>query len=203
MALRVPPGRAGRLWLVRRLELAGRGAEVLDQKRQILLREQQRLSARLGATAAEWERRAAEAAEWNARALAIAGPRQLRLAGLHRTAGATVAVRWRNALGVRFPEEATVDSGPDLVAVGGGGSSITLSAQAHARALAAAAEYAGVRTAHDALGAQLAVTTRRLRAIERRWVPEHEAALKALELRLEETELEETVRSRWALERQT
>ena len=39
MPLRVPPGRAGRLWLVRRLEIARRGVNVLDQKRQALVRE--------------------------------------------------------------------------------------------------------------------------------------------------------------------
>jgi V/A-type H+/Na+-transporting ATPase subunit D len=30
--LSVPPGRAGRLWLVRRLEVARRGADLLDRK---------------------------------------------------------------------------------------------------------------------------------------------------------------------------
>jgi V/A-type H+/Na+-transporting ATPase subunit D len=201
MALRVPAGRAGRLWLVRRLELARRGAEVLDQKRQILLREEQRLSERAAGTEAEWERRAGEAAEWNARALAIAGSRRLRLAALHHGADAEVSVEWRNAVGVRFPESASVgrDDDFDFICLGGG-ASVAFDAQAHARALVAAAEHAASKQALEALTAELAATTRRLRAIERRWIPEHQAALKDLELRLAEAEIEETVRARWALE---
>ena len=38
MALRIPPGRAGRPWLVAHIEIAARGAEVLEQKRQALQR---------------------------------------------------------------------------------------------------------------------------------------------------------------------
>lgn len=203
MAIRVPPGRAGRLWLLRRLEVAKRGADVLDQKRRTLLRQRQWLAERLAETAAEWERQAAEAAQWNDRALAIAGERRLRLASLHRRSRAEVTVEWRNALGTVFPAEATVQLGeePDFVALGGG-SSVALAAHAHAEALAAAARYAAVRAAHEAISAELAATTRRLRAIEHRWIPAHEAALRKLELMLDERELEDTARVRWALERQ-
>jgi vacuolar-type H+-ATPase subunit D/Vma8 len=45
---------------------------------------------------------------------------------------------------------------------------------------------------------ELAETTRRERAIERRWIPEHEAALHRLELALDEREREEVARARWA-----
>ena len=58
----IQPGRAGRLWLLRRLDVARRGADVLDQKRQTLLREQERLAKRLAETTTEWERRAVAAA---------------------------------------------------------------------------------------------------------------------------------------------
>ncbi len=44
---------------------------------------------------------------------------------------------------------------------------------------------------------------RRARAIERRWIPRHEAALAALELGLEETEREEAVRLRLLARRRT
>ncbi len=203
MANRVPPGRAGRLWLERRLEVARRGADVLDQKRQILLREQQRLSGRLVESAAEWERLSGEATQWNDRALAIAGARRLRLASLYRRDHAEVVVEWRNALGTLFPAEAIVRPAwsPDFVALGGG-SSVALAARAHTEALAAGAVHAAVRAAYEAISAELAATTRRLRAIERRLIPEHEAALHRLELTLEERELEDAVRARWALERQ-
>lgn len=203
MAIRVPPGRAGRLWLVRRLEVAGRGADVLDQKRRSLLRHREQLAERLAETVAAWEHQAAEAAQWNDRALAIAGVRRLRLASLHRGGRAEVTVVWRNALGTVFPAEAAVQLGQaaDFVALGGG-SSVAHSARAHAEALESAARYAAARAAHEAISAELAATTRRLRAIEHRWIPEHEAALRKLELMLDERELEDAARVRWALERQ-
>src|SRR5207344_2001180 len=96
LALRVPPGRAGRLWLMRRLEVGRRGAEVLDQKRGTLLRERLRLAGQLAEADREWERAAAAAAAWNARAWAAAGPRALRLAALRRNGTARITVARRN-----------------------------------------------------------------------------------------------------------
>lgn len=204
MPLRAPPGRAGRLWLVRRLEIARRGVEVLDQKRQTLLREQQRLADALAPAGQRWERQAREAADWNERALALAGERRLRLAAGHAAGRCAVDLEWRNALGTVFPSGATVrlDSMPDFVALGGG-SSVALAAGAHAEAVTAAAEYAAARAAHDAIAAELVATTRRQRAIERRWIPEHEAALHRLEVALDEREREDIARVRWALDRRS
>ena len=202
MPLRVPPGRAGRLWLVRRLEIARRGVDVLDQKRQALLREQRALVESLARAASGWERQGREAAGWNDRALAIAGERRLRLAGARVTSPCTVEVEWRNALGTVFPAAASVHVSPppDLVALGGG-SAVALAARAHADAVAAAAEHAAARAASEAVAAELLATTRRQRAIERRWIPEHEAALHRIELTLDERELEEAARARWAADR--
>jgi V/A-type H+-transporting ATPase subunit D len=202
MAIRIPPGRAGRLWLLRRLDVARRGADVLDQKRRTLLREQERMAERLATATLEWERQAAVAAEWNTRALTIAGPRRLLVSALRRDR-AEVSVEWLNMLGVVVPVSATVQlaASPDFVALGGG-SSVALAARAHERALAAAAVHAAARAAYLAITAELAATTRRLRAIEQRWIPDHEAALGRLELRLEEVELEDLARARWAQERQ-
>lgn len=201
MSLRAPPGRAGRLWLVRRLEVARRGVEVLDQKRQTLLREQQRLSGILAAATREWELKARAATEWNDRALAIAGERRLRLAAAPASERCEVAVEWRNALGTVFPAGASVGPGPsqDLVALGGG-SVVALAARAHTDAAVAAASYAAARAAHDAIASELAATARRQRAIERRWIPEHEAALRRIELALDEREREDTARVKWAVD---
>jgi V/A-type H+/Na+-transporting ATPase subunit D len=203
MAIRIPPGRAGRLWLLRRLEVARRGADVLDQKRRTLLREQERLAERLAAATADWERQADVAAEWNTRALTIAGPRRLLVSALESRGHAEVSVEWRNTLGLVVPASARVQFGarPDFVALGGG-SSVALAAQAHEQALVAAVAHAAARMAYLAITTELAATTRRLRAIERRWIPDHEAELARLELRLEELELEDITRARWAQERQ-
>ncbi|MGZ8687348.1 MAG: V-type ATP synthase subunit D [Gaiellaceae bacterium] len=187
---------------MRRLDVARRGVEVLDQKRQTLLRQQQLRSEALAVAAEEWERRAREAVRWNDRALAIAGERRLRLAARHGAPRCEVTVEWENALGTLFPARAAVRAGPasDFVALGGG-SSVALAAQAHADALAAAVVLAAARAAYDAISAELAATTRRVRAIERRWIPEHEAALRRLELALDERERADIARVHWALER--
>ena len=50
----MPPGRAGRLWLTRRLAVARRGADLLDRKLRILLSETARLRDAAARTATEW-----------------------------------------------------------------------------------------------------------------------------------------------------
>jgi V/A-type H+-transporting ATPase subunit D len=202
MPLRAPPGRAGRIWLLRRLEVAHRGLDVLDQKRQALLHEQQRLAESLAGSSSAWELAAREAAAWNDRATVLAGERRLRLAAGRVARPCEVEVEWRNALGTVFPAVTAVHAGAaaDLVALGGG-SAVALSARAHADAVAAGAAYAAARAAYDAVRAELVATTRRQRAIERRWIPEHEAALHRLGLALDEQEREEVARARWAAER--
>ena len=150
---------------------------------------------------AEWERAAAAAAAWNARACAAAGPRALRLAALRRDGTARITVTRRNILGVVVPESATVEGGGPAEDASSGGAAVRLAAEAHAEALSAAAAVAALRAAHEAIEAELARTVRRLRAIEHRWLPAHEAELHRLELALEESELADIVGARWAVGR--
>ncbi|MDH4177074.1 MAG: V-type ATPase, D subunit [Thermoleophilia bacterium] len=199
--MKAPPGRAGRLWLLRRLEVARRGTGVLEQKRQTLLRERERTARALADATSAWEEHARAAAAANDRALALAGARRLRLAAQPVAGTATAEVRWRNALGTLIPHEVLVAHGEPSGVPSGGAPAVALSAVAHRAALDAAAEYAVARAAHEAIERELAATARRLRAIERRWIPDHEAALRRLELALEEHELEDAVRSRFALEK--
>ena len=65
-------------------------------------------------------------------------------------------------------------------------------AEAHRRALEAARGSAPCARATRRVAAELALTARRLRTIERRWLPEHRDALHELELRLDEEEREES-----------
>jgi V/A-type H+-transporting ATPase subunit D len=201
MAIRVPPGRAGRLWLMRRLEVAARGTVVLDQKRRTLLRERQRTATALAKAATAWERHAHLAMQSNDRALALAGARRLRLAAVHCKRPTTAAITWRNTIGTMIPTDVRVDiaEAPDFVSLGG--TAVALAADAHRQALAAAAAHAAARAAHEAIETEFAATTRRLRAIERRWIPEHERALRRLELELAERDLEDIARARFARDR--
>ena len=200
MAIRPPPGRAGRLWLVRRLEAAARGADVLEQKRQALVREQERLAVLLATAEDTWRRCGREAVDAGARALALAGERRLRLAAAQPREPADVSVVRRRVLGTPSPELAALrlPEPTDLVALGG--PAVASAAAAHARALEAAASYAVARAAHDGVAAELAATNRRLRAIRRRWIPQHEQALARLELALDESERDDIARARWTLD---
>jgi len=57
----------------------------------------------------------------------------------------------------------------------------------------------GDHPANAAIAAELAATARRQQAIERYWIPEHEAALRRIELALDEREREDVARVKWAL----
>ena len=93
----VPPGRAGRLWLTRRLAVARRGADLLDRKHRILLAVTARLRDAAAQTAAEWDRCCADAERWLLRASMLGGERAIRLGA----AGALRAVE-AEALATRY-----------------------------------------------------------------------------------------------------
>ena len=200
MALRPPPGRAGRLWLLHRIDSGHRGGEVLDQKRQALLREEARLRGEVERAEAEWRERAAEASAWLRRAAVLGGERALGLACFYAGGPAEVELVWRNTLGVSHPAEARLSTGEEKAPFLGS-PALVPAAEAHRRALEAAARLGAVRASHDRGAAELALTARRLRTIERRWLPEHRDALQTLELRLDEEEREESARVRWTVGR--
>jgi V/A-type H+-transporting ATPase subunit D len=195
MKVRHPPGRAGRPWLARRLAIARRGAELLDDKYRALLREQRRLQPLAAATRAEWEREAQAAERWLARAAVLGGRRALAAAAAPRL---DVGVRWRTILGVACPVEGEVAGPPppDVPALGGG-AALVEAAAAHRRAAAAAIRLSVLEGALRRVDSELRATVLRRNAIERRWIPAHEAALAQLELSLEELEREDGARVRW------
>ena len=51
----LPPGRAGRLWLQRRLDVATRGGDLLEQKLRILVAEEEAYTLQSERTRAAWE----------------------------------------------------------------------------------------------------------------------------------------------------
>lgn len=198
MPLRVPPGRAGRPWLLHRLEVARAGADVLEEKRRALLRRRDQLALEEAEARLEWERLAQEAVTSHHRALVLSGARRLRLAAFYGGGRADVRVQYRNLLGVTLPDSAQVDftEPVDLVPLGVT-LPLALAAGIHRQALAAAARYASAREAHRRVSEECRSTARRLRAIEQRWIPRHEEALARLELTLDELEREDSGRVRW------
>lgn len=197
MPLRPPPGRSGRIWLARRLEIARRASSLLDQKRTALLAEEHRLAAEAAAAGAEWEDAARAAERWGRRATLLGGQRQLELIRAHTRAGAEVEVRWRNWMGVTYPAEAAVRPGEPGPSSLGGTAALDLAMAAYAAALEAGIRHAVLARALDLIRAELAATTVRQRALDRKWVPLLADALGRLETVLDELEREDAVRSRW------
>lgn len=195
MKVRHPPGRAGRPWLAHRLEVARRGAELLDDKHRALLGERARLLPLVAEARERWDRWARVAERWMTRAAVFGGERQVELAGAVERSPASVTVRWRSVLGVMCPDEAQVElpSKPELSALGGS-AALLQAAEAHRRALAAAVQVAAVERALMLVDAELRATALRRNAIERRWIPAHEEALATLAAALEELEREDGAR---------
>jgi V/A-type H+-transporting ATPase subunit D len=181
--------------------VANRGARVLDDKRIALLRERARFVDVVDETRRGWEEAVREAETWHRRALLLSGQRSLELASFYVGRQARVRLVWRRSMGVTYPSDAEVQlpPTPDVVAPGGS-SALPLAASAYGRAVEAGARYAAARLALERIDAELAAAVRRLRALERRWIPAHEDALAALSLALDEDEREDAVRARWFAE---
>lgn len=190
---RVPPGRAGRLWLRRRLGIARRAGDLLDRKLRIMRGELDRLRDAEAAAATEWDRARAEAEQWLLRATLLGGQRAIRLAADGQFADVTVS--YRVVMGVRhpsstscvIPEPGTWDS-PVLAAT----------RQAHAAALRAASRSAAAAEAVRLMQAEVRATEYRLRAIRDRWIPRLEQALAEVTLAIEEQEIADAARLRLA-----
>jgi V/A-type H+/Na+-transporting ATPase subunit D len=195
--LRVPPGRAGRMWLLQRLNTAERGLDLLDRKLRVLRGEQQRAHLAAERTGAEWRRCCAEAETWLLRAALLAGERAVRHAAPEEPA--QVQVTWTVVMGVRHPRQATVRCGlPGAGAATAGTAALVEATAAYRAALDAAAPHAVAEETARRLDAEVAATRHRLRAVEDRWIPRLRTALRRSELDLEELEHAEGIRLRWA-----
>ena len=202
MKLHHPPGRSGRLWLEHRLAVAIRGDELLRQKRQALALEQRRLRMLQRQTEQDWIAASREAEAWLTRALFLAGDSQLRILSSQLKGRASAELRWRSSMGVVYPAEARalLPPSPPTFPLGGS-AAMDVAVPAVRAAVDAAVSYAAARAALARVSEELGATARRVRAIERRWVPTLHAELRDLRLRLDELEREDGVRARWVQRR--
>ena len=191
--LAVPPGRAGRLWLTRRLAVARRGADLLDRKLQVLRRELDQRRGWEASAAAEWQRRQADADSWLLRAALLGGERAVRLAAADTFAEVTIS--YAATMGVRYPTDATCITPPPM---GGDGPALAAAREAHRVALAAAVQHAAAAEAFRVLEAETIATRYRLRAVRDRWIPRLEQALAEVTFALEELERADAARLRLA-----
>jgi V/A-type H+/Na+-transporting ATPase subunit D len=189
----VPPGRAGRLWLQRRLETARRGADLLDRKLRILQAQLAQARDSAAQTAVEWRQRQSDAESWLLRAALLGGQRAIRLAddGLF----AEVTVSYAATMGIRYPAGATCVIPPSAA---WDGPALTGARRAHRAALAAAVRHAAAAEAERVIEAETLATRHRLRAIRDRWIPRLEQALAEVTFAIEEQERADAARLRLA-----
>jgi V/A-type H+-transporting ATPase subunit D len=197
----VPPGRAGRLWLLGKLAAAHRSGDLLDQKRQLLLREHARVSALAESARLDWERACQEAERWIVRLTLLGGQRELQVLASGREATARFEVVWKTSMGLEHPEDGRcVLPQADPVLDSSGNAAGAPTVEAYRAALVAAAAHAVAEESKRRVEGELASTRRRLRSITRRRIPELDSLLGELELKLDAAELEDHVVGRWARE---
>lgn len=190
----LPPGRAGRLWLVGRLGVAHRAADLLDRKERLLRSEERRLRQLAARTAADWEAACREAETWTARTVLVGGRSDLRAP----PEPAIAELAWHNTMGLAYPSEAGCRQ--QVQAPGRSANpALGFAVAANRRAVEAAVRHAAASYAHSQVSQELSATRHRRRAITERWVPMLDGALADLEARLDELEREEHIRARWAL----
>ena len=199
MAERIPPGRAGRLWLVAHLASAHRGRDLLDRKHQLLRREQERLTAIVAQQCKAWEETLTLAQSWSLRAGILGGTAVTALFARAIAGEATVTITYGNTMGVRHPDHARCTL-PELTpaAAVAGNMALPPAAQAYCNAVQAAVDAAVTVTALRLIENELLATRRRLRGIERHRIPAFARSLSALQLQLDELEREEQVVARMA-----
>jgi V/A-type H+/Na+-transporting ATPase subunit D len=191
--LAVPPGRAGRLRLERRLQVARRGADLLDRKLRILQRELPGLRAEAAHAARDWERHAADADRWLLRAALLGGQRAIRLGC--DDAPAELDVGYAVTVGVRRPATCACTF---PLQEGWAGPAVGAARHAHQVALEAAARSAAASAALQIMEAEAAATRLRLRAVRDRWIPLLEQARAEVALALDEQERADGARLRLA-----
>jgi len=193
----MPPGRAGRLWLDRRLGAAGQAASLLERKLRILQLEQERYARRAEEASAAWEAAIGEAETWALRASLLAGAHAFE--PVHDGQPADVHLEWAALMGARYPSAGRV-----ALPVSGTSSPLPSSsavddaARSYRVAAELAVDAAVARSAAEVVRAEVAATRFRKRAIEDRWVPRLSQAAADLDLALSETESAEAVVRRLA-----
>lgn len=192
--LAVPPGRAGRLWLDRRLGAARRGADLLDRKLRILQAELGDRQAAALVTEREWQQASARADQALLLAALLGGQRGVRLASA--ASHAQVRIGYTITIGVRHPADgsAAPPAEPDPWA----GQPVEQARLAHRAALAAAVCHAVAAQAVRIIEAETLTTRYRLRAIRDRLIPSLERARAEVALAIDELERADGARLRRA-----
>jgi V/A-type H+-transporting ATPase subunit D len=189
-----PPGRAGRTWLRRRLATATRSRDQLDRTLHVIDVERHRLLALEERYRADWERACSEGATWLARAAALVGRDGIRTAT--PAPCLTAEVGWTTTAGTPHPLTVAVTRATAPEPTSHASTALAPAAAAYEHAVTAGAALAGVQAALRRLDQEAAATRRRLRGLDKRWIPQLEESLRVLEAGLEQVEHEDRARLR-------
>ncbi|HEY7101456.1 MAG TPA: V-type ATP synthase subunit D [Mycobacteriales bacterium] len=197
----LPPGRAGRLWLDRRIGVARRAADVLDRRLRILAAHQARLEVDASRAEVAWRSRHAEAETWLLRAAVLAHRRGIRTAAADRPE-AGIELGREVVAGVTFPVLVRFTVGePTPSAAPAATAAADPAARACAAALEAAVRYALTDAAARAVRVEAEQTRVRRRAVADRWLPRLQDRLHTLNAELDEQERAEATSRRRGLGR--
>ncbi len=197
----MPPGRAGRLWLERRIGVARRAADVLDRRLHILATHQARLEADAGRAEAHWRGRHTEAETWLLRVAVLGHRRGIRAAAADRPE-AEIELGREVVAGVAYPVLVRFTAGDRaLSAAPVATAAVDPAARACTAALEAAVRYALADGAARAVRAEAEQTRVRRRAVEDRWLPRLDERLHTLTAALDEQERAEATSRRRRLGR--
>jgi V/A-type H+-transporting ATPase subunit D len=193
--------RAERLRLRHRLDIALRGAGLLERKLHVLRTELERLRRDEEAATRRWHEQLRQAETWLLRAQLLGGEHALAEAAAGMSP-AHLTVGWTATLGVRHPQAAPCAVPPRAESAAPARNAALIRAEAaHRAALQAAADHAALRAATRLVDAEAAATRQRVRALRQHWIPRLREALAATDLALEQAEHEDAVRRRWAASR--
>jgi V/A-type H+/Na+-transporting ATPase subunit D len=185
------------MWLRRRIETAVRGRDQLDRKLRILVSEQQRLRIEDDRSRAAWTAECERARTWLLRATLLGGEDAVRT--VTPAEPAHVEIRWTTAMGLSYPSDvllAGADAEPQDPPAN---AAVPPTIDAFRAALLAGVRSAAAHEAVRRIDAEIAVTRRRLRALDKRWLPWLAESLRTLELSLEQAEQDDGIRLRRAV----
>ncbi|MEV0133285.1 V-type ATP synthase subunit D [Dactylosporangium sp. NPDC050688] len=193
----VPVGRSGLLWLRHRAEVCRHASSVLRRKLTLLAAERDRLRQRRAGTAGAWTAADATARGRLERATLLDGLEAVEAAA--EVPPAEVTVPWTTVMGVHCPAEPSLAAPPRPAHLPAPGGAALLQAEAACRTAAmAAARHAAADAALATVEAEMAATRRRVRALDRHWIPALEAARAARALQLAELKAADLTRRRAA-----
>jgi V/A-type H+-transporting ATPase subunit D len=184
------------MWLHRRLGTAERGRTQLDRKVRILVPERQRLALEADRCRGEWAAACELARTWEVRVALLGGRDAIR--GAAAPEPMEIEVTWTTAMGLRHPIGVTVAAPAEVAPLHVGNAAVGPAVAAFRTALLAGARTAAAEEAVRRLDAEIALTRRRIRALDKRWIPWLRESLAALDLALDQAEQEDATRLRRA-----